>query len=275
MRSDVPNIKFRSRRTSDLVTLNCAIMKIMSKKKNEKILIIFAVVIMLAAGFYYLWQSGFFEDFFGKKFVSQKDEEQWRRGQELQVASLIKTGDIAKCADVDYESADGIEYSKVCQNNIALKKAQETLDIFWCKKLDGKLIGVENCERQILFSKLDKEKDISVCAIAPSSNLKTECENAYWIQKAVADTNISLCANLLTSDVNNMKEHCETNYYLEQLIKNPASADCAKFTSDNMKKDCELFQSSAVAKANDPQTAFINCQRLLNPRLEFACERLR
>lgn len=254
----------------------------MVKKKNEMALIIFALIVLLASGFYYLWQA----DFFGKKFISQEDEQKWRREQELNVAQIIRAGNLTSCDDVNYKSADGVDYAKVCQNNIALNKAQETLDISWCKKLDGKLIGVENCERQILFSKLNKEKNLAVCDIAPNETLKKECQNGYWFTKSISDSDIVLCKNVVETAVAKTEQatannpeaskqtnvsRCEENYYLEQLIKNPASADCFQFTTDFMKKDCETYKSTA----KNPKTLFINCERLLNPRLQFACERIK
>lgn len=243
--------------------------------KNKTFFIFFAIIILLLAGVAYLWQS----DFLTKPVIlmSPKEEQQWRAEQEQQVATIIKAGNLTSCDDVNYKSADGIDYETVCKNNIARDKALETLDPVWCKKLDNKLFQIADCEREVIFGKLAKEKNIAVCAVAFTPVLKTECENVYWSGQAITENKVTLCANtknitLENNETINAQTHCEDNFWITKLITEPSKVDCAKLSAEYFQTDCETFQS---AKKDTETSRFTVCRRILDPRLQFACERLR
>ncbi|MEK7630104.1 MAG: hypothetical protein AAB432_01835, partial [Patescibacteria group bacterium] len=150
----------------------------MPKFDSKKILIAVSALVILGAAFYFLYQAN------PALFMSKEAERAWRNNQEQQVASLVRAGDFDACANVNYKSADGVDYKNVCENNIALNKAIQTLDLSWCKNLDDKLFLVNDCELQVSIEKLTKKLDISFCNNISNSQTKKECEVRYWILKA-------------------------------------------------------------------------------------------
>ncbi len=231
----------------------------MEDKKYLKV--IFAVVGM-AVVLVALSQLGLLK----KKGGEKGDEKTWRAEQEQSVAGLIRAGDITKCDDISYKAADGIAYKTVCINNIALKKALENGDYEWCKKLDDKLFSIADCNRQVVFAKLQKENNLSVCDSAPSPELKDQCIMGYWNQKAVSANDEVICKNITDAQASGA---CKDNVLIEQLIKKPSSVQCTQF-SEGLKNDCEQFK---LAKTATSTNRFASCRTILHPQLQFACER--
>lgn len=230
------------------------------KLKLKKLLIILAVLVLIVGG-YWLYKEGFFN-----KFKTVQDEAAWRLQQEQAVAQLIKAGDFDACREVDYKSTDGVDYRTICQNNIALNKANESLDLIWCDKLDDQLIKKSDCENQILGRKLVVEENISVCDSATTVDLKNECQNIFWFQESINKGDISFC-----SRVNGEKEQlsCKENFNIEQLIKLPSQFNCSVF-GGLLKSDCENFKDVKTGKISSERKALV-CDQLFDFRLQSVC----
>jgi len=201
--------------------------------KNEKPAVFFAffvaVVVILIVAFLLI---------FYQKPMTKEQEEAWRLGEERKVAQIVSAGNFDKCRDVKYRGADGIDYKIVCQNNVALKKAEETLDINWCQKLDGKLISRDECVRRVIYEMLLKDNNLSVCDKALDQAAKNECVANYWYLKAIHDHDIAVCKN------SPAPEFCEEFYWLDKLQKDPHSVSCSNIGLPALKNDCLLFKKA-------------------------------
>ncbi len=229
------------------------------KLKLKELLIILGVLVLLIGG-YWLYQQGYFN-----KFKTAEDEAAWRLQQEQNVAQLIRAGNFDACGKVDYKSVDGTDYKIICQNNIALNKANETSDLAWCEKLDDKFIKKDDCQRQVIYQKLGQNNDLVVCDSAPIA-IQAECRDSFWFKEAVQKNNIELCVKI-SSDSN--RELCRDNFYKEKLIQSPANFDCSVF-SDFSKSDCENFQKVKTGKISINNISVV-CDQLFDPRLGKAC----
>ncbi|MBI5733106.1 hypothetical protein HY967_04100 [Candidatus Jorgensenbacteria bacterium] len=235
----------------------------MPKKKDfefQGLMSLFAAIAILGIIFYLVGEQIGFP---GRERTPQ-DERMWRKGEEQKVAALIKSGSFESCESVNYASSDGIDYKIVCKNNIAVNKAIETLDMLWCGKLDNNLFSIDDCERRVIGQKLAEAPSLSVCNEAPRAAIKSDCETAYWLDKAIRDNNVGACANVEQAN----QASCEEIYWAERLARDSKSIDCSTVVT-SLKVDCEALK---LARRN-PSQAFQYCSRIGNSRLAIACGR--
>lgn len=185
--------------------------------------------------------------------------------KEQKVAGLIKTEDLARCAEVKGTVIGGADYETVCRNNIALSIAMKKLDKSYCQKLDDKLFKIGDCEQQVLFGKLAQQKSIIVCDEATTVEMKTSCVAVYWLDQAVAKWDIKLCGNVPGDQE---KTNCQNNYSLALLIRDPGKISCDTMPSQ-LQGDCKTFKETV--KNQDTRA----CQLIRNLALQAACQRLR
>ncbi len=201
-----------------------------------------------------------------KKSDNEVDKEKiYRSDEEQKVASFIKTGDINACDKVDYVAKDGTKYKAVCNDNIALSNAFSTLDYTWCQKLVGQVSSVLDCQSQVMYGKLQKENDLTICNNVPDVSLKESCVVVYWSQEAYSKKDVSLCGNIININAQN---GCKDSIYISQLIKNPNIFSCNNFSA-GLKNDCENFKKAKL----DPVKNFTLCFNILHPSIQSACER--
>ena len=151
-----------------------------------------------------------------------------------QVASLVQEGDISACEKVENDL-----YRKICINNIALNKANETRDISHCQYIDGDLIHNNLCEQGVLLTKSIDEQDISVCAETKNLELKEQCESAYHISLALKKNDPTICnqnSDQLEAD------SCWNSYHAQ--IFSSEGADCSVFRGDEAQTDCAVLTMS-------------------------------
>lgn len=158
-----------------------------------------------------------------------------------QVSPLIKAGDMKACDQVQNDM-----YKKVCINNIALQKAEETNDISYCRYLDDELITRESCERQVISQKSVEREDRNVCHETKNETLQKECEDAFFFGLAQKKQDPKLCdqdADTTTAD------RCWNAYHVQGATAPESdgkqrSLDCSLLRGDDVKADC-----AAVAPA--------------------------
>lgn len=167
-----------------------------------------------------------------------------------QVSPLIKAGDMKACDQVQNDM-----YKKVCINNIALQKVEETKDISYCRYLDDELITRESCERQVILRKSMENEDKAACAEAMDESLKKECEEAFLFGLAQKKQDPKLC----DQDADTAKaDRCWNAYHIRNAM-DPSpegerrALDCPLLRGDDVKTDC-----AAIAPALESQ----NTQKL-------------
>jgi hypothetical protein len=160
------------------------------------------------------------------------------------VAVIIKGGDLNTCDEIENDM-----YRNVCRNNILLNKIQETKDIKLCRELDGKLVSVESCERNIIMKESLEKGDISVCSQASSVNVRKMCQQNVWIAQAVKNNDIGYCQNLKLDEE---KMSCEDIFYFGSIFQSGAeNFDCQKFHQEDMRSDCLVFKNNPASKSPD------------------------
>ncbi|MDI6734439.1 MAG: hypothetical protein QMD50_03070 [Patescibacteria group bacterium] len=177
---------------------------------------------------------------FYRKPMTEEEKQMWRMSEEQKVAEIVSTGNFNKCSEVKYIGIDGIDYKTVCQNNIALNKARQTLNISWCSKIDNILISKSECEQDVIQGMLLKDNKLSVCDIVSNNALKKDCVSSYWYLKAIADKNAAVCKN------SPEPQACEEIYWIDQLQQNPNSVSCSKISLATLKNDCNTFKKSLI-----------------------------
>lgn len=150
-----------------------------------------------------------------------------------QIAPLIKSGDMKACDQVLDEM-----YRKVCVNNIAIQKAEETNDISYCQYLDGELVSKEVCERQVVMTTAIAKEDVSACTLTTNELLQQECEDSYFYNLAQAKSDPSVCDQMEDEDKANQ---CWNIYHLNpsQLNLTTESFDCQVLRGEAEQTDCQ------------------------------------
>ncbi len=177
-----------------------------------------------------------------------------------QIAPLIAAGDMAACDQVQNDM-----YRKVCINNIALNKAEETNDITYCQYLDNELVPREMCEQQVIFSAALETEDIAACAQTTNTELLQECESAAINALALKKDDPTLCNNAVDPT------ECKDIYYVQQFMKDPKTIECSAFSTPDAQADCAalkpLFETSIPEVAELSKT----CQTQRTNTFSFIC----
>ena len=185
--------------------------------------------------------------------------------QQALVAEIIKTGQIERCAEAKGFIVDGIDYQTVCRNNIAFNLALSRLDLSSCSLLDDKLMSIEDCQQQVLLTKLAQENDLAVCDQAPTQALASSCQNAYWFQQAFEKQDISLCDKLTDSLA---QTDCRDSNLIEQLILMPDDVSCNQFS------EFLLFQNDCINFKEALEGDISGCDLIKDIRLQNTCREL-
>ena len=235
-------------------------MFIQPPSRNEKLLKyalvgigVALVITMLSALFFFKIGDD------GQKRQATEEKASLTSEQELklqeQIAPLIKGGDMKACDSVQNDM-----YKKVCINNIALNKAEETKDIAYCQYLDNELIERSSCERQIMNQKAIEKEDKSVCSETKDEKLKQECEDSFLFGMANKKQDPKLC----DQDTDKTKaDQCWNGYYAQKMMiptddGKRSSPDCGLFRGEDTKADCQALASAM--KGNDQQKLMESCQ---------------
>ena len=181
---------------------------------------------------------------------------------ENSAAAVIKSADIASCAQFAGKSVAGTDYGVVCKNNIAMNLAAKNLDISYCSQLDGKLMSITDCQSRILLQSALKNNTAAACDSAPTSTMKTSCIAGYWLSESAKTNDPKLCANM--PDAVSQKS-CADGVLINQLVLNPASTTCAIFTTSSSSADCVQYKKTVAS--HDP----IGCTKIASPLLANLC----
>lgn len=172
-----------------------------------------------------------------------------------QIAPLIKNGDMKACDQIGNDM-----YRKVCINNIALNKAEETKDISYCQYLDNELIERSSCERQIINQKAIEKEDKTVCAETKDEKLRQECEDSFLSGLANKKQDPKFCDQDTDKE---RADRCWNGYYAQSVTMptsdgKQSSPDCSLFRGEDTKNDCQAIASAL--KGNDRQKLAESCQ---------------
>lgn len=183
-----------------------------------------------------------------------------------QVAEIVKSGKISRCARVHGAIINGIDYETVCRNNVAYRLAFKRGDVSYCKKLDDVLLSVAQCESDVLRLMINKGAGVAVCVTAGISNeARSSCEREFWFRESVAKKDIALCDNIAEGMVG--RDGCRINFWIKRLIADPGEVSCRVF-SGSLRLDCEEF-SRAVS---EPQKE--RCSAIHNEEIRARCGEL-
>lgn len=150
-----------------------------------------------------------------------------------QITPLIAAGDISACSAVQNDF-----YQKVCINNIALNKAEETKDISYCQHIDNELIPKGDCERDIVISLSIEKEDAALCDHATVEEVQIQCHENYHLALATKKNDISLCEQ--SSDATT----CSDRFLLQQFRQEPSLVACEAFSTAAAQSDCTVLKEA-------------------------------
>ncbi len=122
-----------------------------------------------------------------------------------------------------------------------LQKGTNTEDINICAQI--KDVTIRNtCNDTVYMAISLEKKDASFCVKIIDTARKTNCttqfarvNDASILSKAITESNISLCATIVTPD---LKTKCSDNILLKTWVANKDSATCAKIDNVGIRKQC-------------------------------------
>lgn len=147
-------------------------------------------------------------------------------------SALIKAGDLNGCDSVD-RMVGGVNYRRVCRNNILTQQANKNMDLGACEKLSDTEAAVEMCKMNVVGLVLKKEGGISACNTMPE-NLRESCKNIYWNNLAFEQKNPESCKNLTSAIAINS---CQ-NSLMEFLSKTGSQIDCSFYSDEKVELKC-------------------------------------
>lgn len=231
------------------------------------LLLIFALVAVL-----YLYRGFLFSGLMGnnqQKEAPKKEEQKVSEENKLSVADekklqeqaedIVQSGDPQACQKIENEM-----YQKVCRNNIFLKKAEKENNAAYCRELDGKMISVENCERQIVMQKSIEKGDASVCQEASQKEVRVQCEENFWPKLALQKQDIGICAQAKDQEIG--KKCKDMFYFYHDFSPNPQSFGCSNFSDESLRTDCEIYKSNLSQKKTNP------CENLKTGFVTLFCQ---
>jgi hypothetical protein len=164
-----------------------------------------------------------------------------------QIAPLIQAGDMTACEQV----ADDM-YKKVCINNIALNKAQETNDISYCRYIDNELIPRADCEQQVVTTLSLEKEDPAICDQATDTEVKARCKESYHLALALKQNDPAPCTQAANP------ASCTDHFYLQQFTQDPDKVSCDAFSTPEAQADCATIKAGDTA--TDQQSFMRFCQ---------------
>lgn len=182
---------------------------------------------------------------------------------QTKVAEIIAKGDFAEC-DNAKGVIDGIDYKKVCVNNIAETLAKKTMDSAYCEKLDGVLASVGDCKLMVATA-VAKQNNYS---LSPCDNLSAEeqaaCRDNILFRKALSMKDIASC-DLIQQQL--LRSHCSDGVLAQRLIDGDKNVSCGLF-SELGRDDCVRYLGRTKISSSE---LISYCGGFLNPRLGEAC----
>jgi len=198
-------------------------------------------------------------------FPQGQSEGEWRAAQEGNVAAIVQGGNFEACGRIDYTNENGVDYRSVCVNNVALKKAQETLDISWCEKLDDRSLSRAECRKSVIYKKLLEERKIEVCELFTEEEERNICRDAYWQAEAAYAGDARLCEKV--SGGAEEKTACRDEVALRRLAAGER-IQCSAL-SVGLVSDCETF--TEARDTSDAEKRADLCRSVSHPRLQAKC----
>lgn len=198
----------------------------------------------------------------GTALEAKLDPQEEMKLQE-QMAPLIKAGDMKACGQILNDM-----YQKVCVNNIALQKAEETKDISYCIYIDGTLISKSTCEQQVVLALSEKNGDISACSVASDVVVRKECEDSFPIRMAMKQGSPESCAQATNS------AECRDMYFLQKFSADPKSTDCSLFSTSDAQSDCLSLKPLFLSPVPDLTKLAATCQLSKSALFALVCRNL-
>lgn len=221
--------------------------------KTKKIIVAgaFAILaILLAAGFYLKNKTDNSKQPRPEKQEAVQLQELTSENEmkfQEQASEIIKTKDFSRCQEIPNEM-----YRKVCTNNIALNLAQETGDFSYCDKLDGELLSVSDCKKNVITKSSVEKNKVEICNDLSDENEKKVCFDNFYQIKSLSEKNIGLCDMITEIDKRNS---CKNMYvYSLEFMGNTKNFECQKFATAEAKKDCEDYGKPTQLNPENTQT---------------------
>jgi len=153
-----------------------------------------------------------------------------------QASSIVATGDYAGCDAISDEM-----YHAVCINNIALNLAQETGDVSHCQKLDGNLLSIAGCERDILIPQIQQGKSIDICEGATTEESKNLCKDNFYMNTAIRENSPEICSSISDAQLSLV---CEDTANVFGILQTGSIKDvnCDNLAYGPHKNECNLLK---------------------------------
>ncbi len=227
-----------------------------SSEEKKKIIYGAGAAILVIAAFFITQTS---------LFPLGQSEAEWRTSQETNVAAIVQGGNLEACGGVDYTNESGVDYRSVCVNNVVLKKAQETLDVAWCEKLDDRSVSRAECRKSVIYQKLSEERKIEVCNLFTGDEERSACRDIYWQTEAAYAGDPRLCEKV--SGGTEEKAACHDEILVLRLAAGER-IQCSALSSE-LVSDCETF--TVARDTSDVQKRADLCRTVFHPRLQAKC----
>ena len=215
-------------------------------------IVIIAVVLLLAV----LYLAFFFRS--NRDDLSGNPE---KANQALDRA--VKGGVLQNCAQLRGVVVSGTDYEAVCRRNIALAKAEATLDPSYCSEIADP-VSANNCAMSVAFASSQRSGDPGVCDQILTGEAASFCKAAYWSEKAVNDSDIKLCDNLPGGD---LALACRSKFNYESFLKSPGSVPCGDIPA-SLARECTALKSAIKSKRIG------DCMSLSDPAMKTRCVQL-
>ncbi|OHA84612.1 MAG: hypothetical protein A2408_03115 [Candidatus Yonathbacteria bacterium RIFOXYC1_FULL_52_10] len=159
-----------------------------------------------------------------------------------EVSALVEQGQIDSCDQIK-----DTMYRTVCRNNIALNKAQETLDVSNCALLDDVLVPRVDCERSVVNAKALRDESVSVCDEMVVEEEKTACKDNFYLSLALKKNDQTLCDQAPEEK----QSSCRDEFSFATVMSGGlATTQCDLFDDQKMEKDCNVLQGSLDSQAS-------------------------
>lgn len=191
-----------------------------------------------------------------KEIVPNNEPTDW----EVTAGDAIETNDFKQC---DHIKDD--KYKTVCINNIALNKANETGDVSFCDKVDGKLITKTYCQENAASQNSQTKEDISQCDNIQDEQKKAFCKESFFISLAMKKDDIAVCNQATEQQT---KDTCKDIFTIrKENQKDFKTFDCKKLSTQETTSECEKLKKVLAQEKKDLEA----CKEFKSPVILDLC----
>lgn len=179
---------------------------------------------------------------------------------EIAAGDAIKTNDFKECDQIKDD-----KYKTVCINNIALNKANETGDVSFCDKVDGKLITKAYCQENAASQSSQTKEDISQCDKIQDEQDRAFCKESFFISLAIKKDDITICNQATKQQT---KDTCKDMFTVrKENQKDFKTFDCKKLSTPQTTTECEKLKKVLAQEKKDMEA----CKEFKSPVMLDLC----